>query len=92
MVGLVRHTIYRHVYADKDRGEAILLGAGFDFVNVRPAQLLDESSRGRVSASLDRHDVDGSVTRDDLAGFMVEQLHSDRWLHTSPFVGTSGPR
>ena len=89
MISLVRHTLYRHVYADKDRGEAILLGADLDYVNVRPAQVLDGPARGPVRASLDRREVDGKVTRDDLAGFMIEQLRSDRWLGTSPFVGSS---
>src|SRR5262245_65998854 len=80
MISLVRHTIYRHVYADKDRGEAILLGADLDYVNVRPAQLLDGPARGPVRASLDRREVDGKVMRDHPAGFMTEQLRSDRWL------------
>ncbi len=65
----------------------ILLGAGLDYVNVRPGQLLDAPARGGVRASLDGAGIKKELTREDLATFMVEQLHSDTWLRKSPLIG-----
>jgi uncharacterized protein YbjT (DUF2867 family) len=83
----IRHTVLRHVYADKERGEAVLLNAGLDYVNVRPGRLLNAPARGGVKASLDGAGIKKELTRDDLAAFMVEQLHSDAWLRKSPLIG-----
>ena len=87
MFALVRNTLLRHIYADKERGEALLLHAGLDYVNVRPGRLLDTPARGGVKASLDGAGLKKTLTRADLAAFMVEQLGSDAWLRKSPFVG-----
>jgi uncharacterized protein YbjT (DUF2867 family) len=87
LLDIIRSTILRNVYADKDRGEAILLGAGLDYVNVRPGQLVDKPARGGVKASVDGKGIKKRMTRDDLAGFMVEQLRSDAWLRKSPLIG-----
>jgi uncharacterized protein YbjT (DUF2867 family) len=84
---LVRHTLLRWVYADKERGEAILLDPSFDFVNVRPGRLRDAPARGGVKASLDGQGIRKELNRDDLAAFMAEQVHSDLWLGKSPLVG-----
>ena len=84
---LVRHTLLRWVYADKERGEAILLDPSFDFVNVRPGRLRDAPARGGVKASLDGQGIRKELNRDDLAAFMTEQVHSDLWLGKSPLVG-----
>jgi uncharacterized protein YbjT (DUF2867 family) len=82
LFAVIRNTVLRHVYADKDRGEAILLDPSFDYVNVRPGRLLDSPARGGVKASLDGAGIKKELTRDDL-----EQLHSDTWLKKSPLVG-----
>jgi uncharacterized protein YbjT (DUF2867 family) len=87
LLDIIRSTILRNVYADKDRGEAALLGAGLDYVNVRPGQLVDKPARGGVKASLDGKGIKKRMTRDDLAAFMVEQLRSDAWLRKSPLIG-----
>jgi uncharacterized protein YbjT (DUF2867 family) len=84
---IIRNTILRHVYADKERGEALLLDPGFDYVNVRPGRLLDTPARGGVKASLDGAGTKKELTRDDLAAFMVDQVHADTWLKKSPLIG-----
>jgi uncharacterized protein YbjT (DUF2867 family) len=84
---IIRNTILRQVYADKERGEAILLDPSLDYVNVRPGRLLDGPARGGVKASLDGKVLQPKLVRDDLAAFMVEQVHSDNWLRRSPLVG-----
>jgi putative NADH-flavin reductase len=87
LFAVIRNTVLRHVYADKERGEAILLDPSLDYVNVRPGRLLDSPARGGVKASLEGTGLKKELTRDDLAAFMIEQLHSDTWLKKSPLVG-----
>lgn len=87
LFAVIRNTVLRQVYADKERGEAILLDPSLDYVNVRPGRLLDSPARGGVKASLEGTGIKKELTRDDLAAFMVEQLHSDTWLKKSPLVG-----
>jgi uncharacterized protein YbjT (DUF2867 family) len=84
---LIRNTVLRHVYADKERGEALLLDPGLDYVNVRPGRLLDTPARGAVKASLDGAGIKKELARDDLAAFMVDQIHTDTWLKKSPLIG-----
>jgi uncharacterized protein YbjT (DUF2867 family) len=87
LVKIIRSTILRQVYADKERGEAFLLDPAFDYVNVRPGRLSDAPARGGVKASLDGAGIKKELTRDDLAAFMVGQLHSDEWVKKSPLIG-----
>ena len=84
---IIRNTILRHVYADKERGEALLLDPGLDYVNVRPGRLLDNPARGGVKASLDGVGLKKELTRDDLAAFMADQVCADTWLKKSPLIG-----
>ncbi len=84
---LVRTLILRHVYADKNRGEALLLASPVDYVNVRPGRLIDAPARGGVKTSRDGKGLRAELTREDLATFMVSQLTDPTWLRTSPLVG-----
>lgn len=77
----------RYVFADKRRGEALLMGDGLDYVNVQPGRLLNKSARGGVRASLDGKGLHQFMTREDLAEFMIEQLTSNTWLRKSPLIG-----
>lgn len=87
VLALVRRTLLAKVYADKERGEAILLDPDFDYVNVRPGRLFNRPARGGVKASLDGAGIKKYLNREDLAEFMVEQLTSDAWLKKSPLIG-----
>jgi uncharacterized protein YbjT (DUF2867 family) len=37
--------LLRNVFADKERGEAILFASDLDYVNVRPGRLLNKAAR-----------------------------------------------
>ena len=76
-----------NVFADKEKGEAFLLSSDHNFINVRPGRLLNSPARGGVKASLHGHDIQASLTREDLADFMISQIHSDTWLRQSPLIG-----
>ena len=87
MVRIIRSTILRHMFDDKDRGEVILLASGLDYINVRPGRLTNGDARGGVKASLTGDGIKAVLSRADLATFMVEQLESDTWVRKSPLVG-----
>ena len=82
-----RPVVLRHIWADKERSEALLTASDLDYVNVQPGRLLDTPARGDVRASLDGRGLQPSMTREDLAAFMVDQLGSDQWLRQSVIVG-----
>lgn len=84
---LIRATILREIYRDKDRGEALLVASDLSYVNVRPGRLTDGPARGGVKASLDGKGVAQSIPREDVAKFMVAQLTSDSWVRQSPVIG-----
>ncbi|MES2612061.1 MAG: SDR family oxidoreductase [Pseudomonadota bacterium] len=84
---LIRPLLLRRVYADKDRQEAIVRASGLDWVLVRPAVLNDRAPRHSVRALTDLAGFHGgSVARADVAGFVLDQVHSDTWLHRAPLV------
>jgi uncharacterized protein YbjT (DUF2867 family) len=75
-------------FADKERGEKILLSSGLDFVNVRPPRLTERRERGGVKAAVAPSSTPALpfLSREDLAAFMVEQLTSDTWVRKSPLI------
>jgi len=82
-----RPVFLRHIWVDKQRAELMLTSSDLDYVNVQPGRLLDSPARGSVRASLDGRGLEPSMTREDLAEFMVEQLNSDSWLRKSVIIG-----
>lgn len=79
--------LLRHVYADKDRQEAIIRDSGLDWVLVRPAVLNDKPGRGAVRALEDLSGFQGgSIAREDVARFVVDQVEAGTWLHRSPLI------
>jgi uncharacterized protein YbjT (DUF2867 family) len=84
---LVFPLLLRHVYADKDRQEALVRESGLDWVIVRPAVLNDKPGRGDVRALTDlRGFQGGSVARSDVAGFVLDQVQDDLWLRRTPLI------
>lgn len=79
--------LFKDVFADKARGEALLSASGLDYVNVCPGRLTNAHAKGGVKASLDGKDTHWTMTREDLAGFMLAQLGSDVWLGKSVLIG-----
>lgn len=84
---LIRYTILKFVFDDKEKGEALIDASGLDWTNVRPGRLLNEPARGGVRASLDGNGLKPELTREDLAAFMVEELHANAWVKKSPLLG-----
>jgi uncharacterized protein YbjT (DUF2867 family) len=84
---LIYPLLLRHVYADKDRQEAIVRGSGLDWVLVRPAVLNDKPGRGAVRALTDLTGFHGgTIAREDVARFVLDQVEGDGWLRRAPLV------
>ena len=85
---LARRTLFKNVFDDKDRGEALLAASGLDYVNVRPGRLTNGKAKGGVKASPTPQSLNAShLERDDLADFMVAQLDDPTWNGKSVVVG-----
>lgn len=82
-----RMTLLKAVFDDKERGEKILLASKLDYVNVSPGRLTDGPEKGAVRAAADGKGVRSSISRADLAAWMIAQLGSDTWVRKSPIIG-----
>ncbi|MET4442171.1 putative NADH-flavin reductase [Bradyrhizobium sp. GM2.2] len=79
--------LLKKVYADKDRQEAIVKDSGLDWVLVRPSILNNKPGRGSVRALTDLSGFHGgSIAREDVATFVLDQVRADTWLHRSPLI------
>jgi len=84
---LIYPLLLRHVYADKNRQEAIVRASGLDWVLVRPAMLNDKPGRGDVRALEDLSRFrGGTISREDVARFVLNQIEADQWLGRSPLI------
>ena len=84
---LIFPLLLKNVYADKNRQEAVVRDSGLDWVLVRPSVLNDKPGRGAIRAITDLSDFHGgSISRQDVATFVLDQLQDDKWLHRSPLI------
>jgi uncharacterized protein YbjT (DUF2867 family) len=84
---LIFPLLLRKVYADKNRQEAIVGGSGLDWVLVRPSVLNDRPGRDTIRTLTDLSDFHGgTISREDVATFVLDQLGADAWLHRSPLI------
>ena len=79
--------LLRNVYDDKNRQEAVVMESGLDWVLVRPTVLNDKPSRAPVRALTDLSAFHGgTISRADVAHFVLDQLRADTWLKRSPLI------
>lgn len=84
---LIFPLLLRHVYADKNRQEAIIKESGLDWVLVRPTILNNKPGRGTVRALDDLSGFHGgNIAREDVARFVVDQVEGEAWLRRSPLI------
>ncbi|WP_369719674.1 NAD(P)-dependent oxidoreductase [Bradyrhizobium sp. LLZ17] len=84
---LIFPLLLKNVYADKDRQEAVVRDSGLDWVLVRPSVLNDKPGRGAIRAITDLSDFHGgSIARQDVATFVLDQIQGNNWLHRSPLI------
>ena len=79
--------LLRKVYADKDRQEAIVKKSGLAWTLVRPSILNNKPGRGAIKALEDLSAFHGgSISRQDVAKFVLDQLSADAWLRRTPLI------
>jgi len=84
---LIFPLLLKRVYADKNRQEAIVRDSGLDWILVRPSVLSDKPGGKTIRALTDLSDFHGgTISREDVATFVLNQLHADSWLHRSPLI------
>jgi uncharacterized protein YbjT (DUF2867 family) len=84
---LIRKTLLKNLYDDKDLADALLLASDLDYTIVRPGRLTNKPARGDVHASLNGEGLSQSISRQDVAAFMVGQLSDATWVRKSPLIG-----
>ena len=84
---LIFPLLLRKVYADKDRQEAVVRDSGLDWILVRPSVLNNKPSRDTIRALTNLSGFHGgTISRDDVARFVLDQVRDDGWLHRSPLI------
>lgn len=77
----------RKVYDDKNRQEDVIRASALDWTIVRPTILNDKPAHGSVRALTDLSSVHGgSISRADVADFVVQQLTTNTWLRKAPLI------
>lgn len=72
---------------DKDRQEELLRASDLDWVSVRPPLLTNGARQGRYRAGFDIPiKLFSSVSRADVAEFMLKQLTDDTYLRQAPTI------
>jgi uncharacterized protein YbjT (DUF2867 family) len=84
---LLRPLLLKDLFVDKGKGEDRMFASGLDYVNVRPGRLLNSPAKGGVKASLDGQGLKWTMTREDLAAFMVAQLTDQAWVGKTVMLG-----
>lgn len=84
---LIYPLLLRKVYADKNRQEAIIHGSDVDWTIVRPSILNNKQEHKPIRALTDLSDVHGgTISRKDVATFLLDQVTSSTWLKKTPFI------
>jgi putative NADH-flavin reductase len=85
---IVLPLLLRNVVADHAREEALITQSTLDWVIVRPPRLTNGPYTGRYRSGEDVREgkPSASISRADVAGFMIEQLTDERYLHRAPAV------
>lgn len=84
---LIYPLLLRKVYADKNRQEAIIRKSGLDWTIVRPAVLNNKPARDTIRMLTDLSQFhSGTISRQDVAKFVLDQVGSKTWQHRSPLI------
>jgi putative NADH-flavin reductase len=81
------HLLLGRVYDDKDVQEWIVRRSKLDWVIVRPVILTDGPKTNAYRALVDPRDwTCGSISRADVADFLVKQIADDAFLRKTPVL------
>ena len=74
-------------FADHDVQERITRDSGLEYVIARPTRLTDGKARGTYTRTAELVKVPGSISRADVADFMVESCQSSAFLNKAVQLG-----
>lgn len=77
------------VVQDKPREYAVFAVSSLDWTLVRPPRLTDKPATGRVEHDAHRPGRSTSITRADLASFLLDVAENGSYLHQAPFASGS---
>ncbi len=79
---LVRPTVLRTTYADKERQEELLADSSLDWTIVRPSILTNKgvAKPVRVSVELGKRQKLGAILRDDVARFLLAETLTPKYI------------
>jgi putative NADH-flavin reductase len=83
---IIRPFVVKNVYDDKERQEEAIKQSDLDWVIVRPAQLTDEPAKGEYRVYLGGSYTATTISRADVAAFMLAQLTDDTNVHKMPVI------
>jgi putative NADH-flavin reductase len=84
---VIRATLLRNIFEDKELQERIVRESGLDWIIVRPAMLTDGPRTGKYRAGFSASDkIARKVSRADVAEFMLKQTTSNEFLRQTPGI------
>ena len=83
---IIRPFVVKNIYEDKERQEEEIKQSDLDWVIVRPAQLTDEPAKGEYGVYLKGSYTVKTISRADVAAFMLAQLTDDTYVHKTPVI------
>lgn len=86
LVSALIKLLLKDVFVDRENQLSVLNSSNVEWVAVRVPRLTDEPAKGTSNAFFGDASPRMSVTRADLADFMMKQLSSDRWLRQAPIL------
>ena len=72
--------VLKRPFEDHDRQEALVRSSGLDWVIARPSKLTDGPARKRYEKTTALERVPSSISRADVADFLVEACTGDAWV------------
>jgi len=82
---VIRTTLLRNIFEDKELQERIVRESGLDWTIVRPAMLNDGPRTGKYRAGFSASDkISRKISRADVADFMLKQVMSNEFLRQTP--------
>ena len=83
---LVMRTFFKDIIRDATESSFVLRASGLDYTNVRAPRLTEAPAQGTPLRVGYVGQISSSLTREDLAGFLVEVLRDDRYVADEPAV------